>query len=303
MTESKRGHLAMLAFSALVAGSFSLGSMAAPHIAPQALNAVRFVVAAGVLGALVAATGGLERSALKAPWRYLVLAVFFSTYFVLMFEGLKTGAPVSMAAVFTLTPLLAAGFGWLLLRQVLTPRMALALCIGAVGALWVIFRADFSAFLAFGIGRGETIFFFGCVAHAIYTPLVPTLNRGERPAVFTFCTLVAGALLLLVVGAPSLIRTDWAALPPVVWITIAYTSVFASAATFLLLQYASLRIPSAKVMAYTYLTPSWVILWEMALDRPLPPLMILGGVALTMSALALLLKDDSQVRGRARLEG
>ena len=219
-------------------------------------------------------------------------------YFVLMFEGLKTGAPVSMAAVFTLTPLLAAGFGWVLLRQVLTGRMAVALAIGGVGALWVIFRADLAALLDFQIGRGEVIYFLGCVAHAAYAPLVPRLNRGERPAVFTFGVLLAGAALLLIVGYPSLVATQWAALPPIVWVTIAYTAVFASALTFFLLQYATLRLPSAKVMAYTYLTPSWVILWEMALGRPLPPGLILLGVALTMAALGLLLKDDSHVRGR-----
>ena len=303
MTEAQRGHLAMLTFSALVAGSFSLGSIAAPHIAPEALNAVRFVLAALLIFGLVMATGGPDRTAFRAPWRYFVLAVFFCTYFVLMFEGLKTGAPVSMAAVFTLTPMIAAGVGWILLRQILTRRMALALTIGAFGALWVIFRADLSALLAFSIGRGEIIFFFGCVAHAIYTPLVPKLNRGERPAVFTFGTLCAGAVLLLIVGGPAMLRTDWLALPPIVWITIAYTSIFASASTFLLLQYASLRIPSAKVMAYTYLTPSWVILWEIALGRPLPPVLILVGVVLTMGALALLLKDDSQVRGGVASEG
>ncbi len=303
MTEGQRGHLAMLAFSALVAGSFSLGSMAAPHIAPEALNAVRFVIAAIILAGLVFATGGIDRSALNAPWRYLVLALFLVAYFVLMFEGLKTGAPVSMAAVFTLTPLIAAGFGWLLLRQILTKRMAFALCLGAIGALWVIFRADLSAFLAFGIGRGEMIYFVGCVAHAAYAPMVPKLNRGERPAVFTLGVMVAGAVLLLVFGYPALMQTDWAQLPPIVWITIGYTSVFASAATFLLLQYATLRIPSAKVMAYTYLTPSWVILWEMALGRPLPPVFILVGVGMTMGALALLLKDDSQVHGRIASKG
>jgi drug/metabolite transporter (DMT)-like permease len=303
MTEAHRGHFAMLAFSALVAGSFSLGSMAAPHIAPEALNAVRFVAASILMSVVVMATGGIDRSALRAPWRYFALAFFFCTYFVLMFEGLKTGAPVSMAAVFTLTPVIAAGFGWLLLRQVLTSRMALALSIGATGALWVIFRADLSAFLGFSIGRGEVIFFFGCIAHAVYTPLVPKLNRGERPAVFTLGTLLAGSLLLALVGSRSMMQTDWSALPGIVWITIAYTSVFASALTFLLLQYASMRLPSAKVMAYTYLTPSWVILWEMALGRPLPPVLILVGVLLTMAALALLLKDDSQVRGRVASKG
>ncbi|HCE70317.1 MAG TPA: EamA family transporter, partial [Ruegeria sp.] len=51
--------------------------------------------------------------------------------FVLMFEGLKTAPPVSAAAVFTLTPVLSAVAGWLLLRQVTTPRMALALAVGA----------------------------------------------------------------------------------------------------------------------------------------------------------------------------
>ena len=40
----------MLVFSALVAGSFSLGSMAANEIAPAALNAVRFAIAAVVIG-------------------------------------------------------------------------------------------------------------------------------------------------------------------------------------------------------------------------------------------------------------
>lgn len=302
MVEAHRGHFAMLAFSALVAGSFSLGSMAAPHIAPEALNAVRFVIASVILAVLVFATGGIDRDALRAPWRYLVLAVFLVAYFVLMFEGLKTGAPVSMAAVFTLTPLIAAGFGWVLLRQVMTGRMAIALTIGGFGALWVIFRADLDAFLAFGIGRGEMVYFVGCVAHAVYAPLVPKLNRGERPAVFTFGVLVAGTVLLTIFGYPSLTETDWAALPPVVWVTILYTSVFASALTFLLLQYASMRLPSAKVMAYTYLTPSWVILWEMALGRPLPPVLILVGVALTVMALGLLLKDDSQVRGRVASE-
>ncbi|MGL6210802.1 MAG: EamA family transporter, partial [Paracoccaceae bacterium] len=65
----------------------------------------------------------------------------------------------------------------------------------------------------------------------------------------------------------------------------------ASAATFVLLQYATLRLPAAKVMAYTYLVPAWVILWEIALHSATPPALVLVGVALTAFALWLLLKD------------
>lgn len=289
-----RGHLAMLCFSALVAGSFSLGSMVANEIAPAALNAVRFGIAAVVIGVAAAATTGIPRAALRAPWRYLLLGGLFAAYFVLMFEGLKTAPPVSAAAVFTLTPVLSAVAGWLLLRQVTTPRMALALAIGAGGALWVIFRADWAALWAFRIGQGEIVYFWGCVAHAVYTPLVRRLNRGEPAVVFTLGMLVAGCLLLTLYGWGDLRATDWAALPPIVWIGLLYVSICASAMTFVLLQFATLRLPSAKVMAYTYLTPTWVIGWEIALGNGAPGGLVLVGIAMTVVALVMLLETPAR---------
>ena len=292
MTPELRGHLAMLLFSCLVAGSFSLGVLAAPHIAPAALNTVRFLIAAVIVGVAALATTGIHRSAFRAPWRYFVLGGVFGTYFVLMFEGLKTADPVSASAVFTLVPVMAAGFGWLLLRQVTTRWMALALAVGASGAVWVIFRADLAALLRFEIGRGEWIYFWGCVAHALYTPLVPTLNRGEPPVVFTFGMLCAACITVGLYGAGDILATDWAALPGIVWVTILYVAIFASAMTFVLMQYAALRLPSAKVMAYTYLVPSWVILWEIARGSGLPPVVILAGVALTVLSLLMLLRSD-----------
>jgi drug/metabolite transporter (DMT)-like permease len=286
-----RGHLAMLAFSALVAGSFSLGVLAAPHIDPGALSVVRFILAGVLVGAAAVATTGIPRSAWTSPWRYLVLGGLLGAYFVLMFEGLKSAAPVSAAAVFTLTPVMAAGFGWVFLRQRLTGRMAVALAIGGIGALWVIFRADLAALRRLEIGRGEAIYFIGCVAHAAYAPLVRKLNRGEPAVVFTFGMMVAGTLLLAAYAWPALLATDWAALPGIVWVTLVYVAVAASALTFVLLQYASLRLPAAKVMAYTYLVPSWVALWEVMLHGVVQPGLVLVGVAMTVLALGLLLKE------------
>jgi drug/metabolite transporter (DMT)-like permease len=288
---SRGGHLAMLAFSALVAGSFSLGGQVAAEMAPTALNAVRFALAVVIMGAVVWARGGVPRSALVAPWRYLILGSLFAVYFVLMFEGLKTAPPVAAAAVFTLTPVMSALFGWLLLRQVVSPRIALALTIGALGAAWVIFRADLNAVIAFEVGRGEAIYFAGCIAHALYTPMVRVLNRGEPVLVFAFLTLTATTAIIAIWGIGDLAATDWGALRPLVWITIAYVAIFASALTVFLIQFASLRLPSSKVMAYTYLTPSWVILWEIALGQAVPAGLVLVGVVLTVLALALLLKD------------
>ena len=294
MSEALRGHLAMLTFSALVAGSFSLGVMVANEITPSALNAARFAIAAVVIGVAAIATRGLRRTHFQAPWRYVVLGGLFGGYFVLMFHGLKTAAPVSAAAVFTLVPVMSAVFGWVLLRQVTSRWMALALAIGAAGAVWVIVRGDLAQLAAFQIGDGEMIYFWGCVLHAIYTPMVRRLNRGEPAVVFTFGMLIAGALLLLAFGWRDILATDWMNLPGIVWLGLLYLAIFASSATFVLLQYAAMRLPSAKVMAYTYLTPTWVILWEIALGRGVPSGMVLIGVAASIAALVMLLEGDAK---------
>lgn len=288
-----RGHLAMLCFSALVAGSFSLGGQVANEIAPAALNAVRFALAALLVGAVIVLRGqaAQARAALTAPWRYLILGGLFAVYFVTMFEGLKTAPPVSAAAVFTLTPIMAAGFGWLLLRQITGGRIALALILGGIGALWVIFRADLSALLAFEIGAGEAIFAVGCVAHAAYTPLVRRLNRGEPVLHFTCFTLAGCALVITAYGWSDITATDWGGLRPMVWFTLAYVTVAASAMSVFLVQFAALRLPSSKVMAYTYLVPGWVLIWELALGQPLPSPLVLAGVAMIVAALVLLLRE------------
>ena len=295
MKATASSHAAMLAVSALVAGSFSLGAMAAPHIAPLALTMLRFALAAVVLWACLRVRGErVPAAAFRALWRYILLGGLFSLYFVLMFEGLKTARPVSAAAVYATTPLVTAGFGWLLLGQRASARMAVAVWIAALGALWVIFRADLAALMSFGIGRGEAIYFLGCVAHSLYIPLIRILNRGESALVFTLGTVIGAMVGLTLAGLPALVATDWAALPPIVWITILYTAVFATAASFALTQFASLRIPAANVMAYTYLVPVWVILWEIALGAEGPPVMILPGIALILLALIAMLGEDGR---------
>ena len=293
-----RGHLAMLAFSALVAGSFSLGAIVANDIDPQAITAARFAFATIVMGMVAWLQGSIRLSHFAAPWRFFVLGGLFTIYFVLMFEGLKTANPVSAAAVFTLMPLMSAVFGFLLLRQITTRRMALALGIAAFGALWVIFRGDPAAFVALEIGRGEVIYFIGCIAHAFYTPMVRFLNRGEGAAVFTFGMLAAGSVLLGALSFDKIVATDWMALPLIIWITIGYLTLFSTASSFFMLQYATLRLPSAKVMAYSYLTPAWVILWEIGFGSLLPPAHVLLGIGATIVALLLLLRNDAQERPR-----
>jgi len=254
---------------------------------------VRFGLAALLLlGLIRLRLGKVPKSAFRAPWRYLLLGGLFSLYFVLMFEGLKTAPPVSAAAVYATTPLLSAIFGYFVLSQAPSHRMSAAMTIGALGALWVIFRADFGAFMAFEIGRGEAVYFIGCLAHSLYVPLVRLLNRGEAALVFTFGTTLGGTIALIGYGWPALRATDWTSLPLIAWVVIGYTAIFATAASFVMTQYAALRLPAANVMAYTYLVPFWVIVWQLILGTALPSYLVLLGVVVIVMALIAMLRES-----------
>ncbi|MXU65592.1 DMT family transporter [Oceanomicrobium pacificus] len=298
--ERRRGHLAMLLFSALVAGSFALGGLAAPAIDPSALNLVRFVIATAAVGLVARAQGHrLGWPEHRAAWRFLLLGALGATYFVTMFHALQITDPVATSAVFTLTPLMAAACGWILMRQRTSIAMLVAMTLAATGALWIIFRADLGALRAFAIGPGERIFAIGCLAYALQTALVRPLNRGEPVILFSFYTLVAQTVVIGIWGWRPILATDWLALPAIVWVTILYTALAASAATFFLIQYSALRLPAGQVMAYTYLTPSFVLVWSGLLGQGWSDPVIWVGTALAAAGLGLLLVTGARVRGAA----
>jgi drug/metabolite transporter (DMT)-like permease len=283
----------MFLFAALIAGAFSIGKRAAPFIDPGALTAARFLLAGCIVAAALAVFGiKPKRQHFRAPWRYLVLGGLMGGYFVFMFEALKTAAPVSTSAMFTLIPAMSAGFGWLMLRQRTTPVAMLALLIGAVGAVWVIFRADIKAILGFDLGYGESIFFVGCVCHAVYTPMVRKLNRGEPVPVYTLLTIMGAAVVVGAYAIQPVMQTEWAVLPMPVWIALGYLSVFTTGITFALLQFAALYLPSGKVMAYGYLTPSFVALYEGISGHGWPAPLVWVGVGLILCALLILLMGE-----------
>ena len=124
----------------------------------------RFALAAVIMGALAAPKIAWEH--VRQAWRYPVLGGLLASYFILMFEALRLTDPVSTGAIFTLTPIMSAVLGYLLMRQITRPSAAFALLLAGAGAVWVIFRADVEAMLGLELGFGEQIFLIGCALWA-----------------------------------------------------------------------------------------------------------------------------------------
>ena len=281
-------HLAMLAFAALIALGFSLTALIKTDITTGPLNTARFLFGTLIMGAIAFPLTRRRFALPQAPWRFGLLGLLSAVYFITMFIALTLSPPIAISAMFTLIPLLAAALAFLVMRQRAGPVVLLSLVLAGLGSVWVIFKGSLAAILAFDVGQGETIFFAGCACYALYTVLLRRLNRGEPSAVASFWTLAATTVWVALVGIPELVTTDWLHLPPLVWWVIAYLAIFPTAATFFLVQFAALRLPAAKVIAYGYLTPAFVILYEGIAGHGWPALPVIAGAAVTVLGLIVL---------------
>ena len=286
------GHGAMLLFSLCVSVSYILGAMVANDVEPGAITAARFLIGAIIMGALLFISKNLKREDFKKPWRFLILGLSIVIYFVLMFEALKTASSLSLAVVFTLTPFIALFFEYFLKKKV-TLKAFLAISLGAMGAIWIIFEGNLQNLITFRIGYGELLFFWGCVGHALYAILIPILNKGENAASQTLGTLSAGFLLLILIFTNDIVETKWLSLSPLAWITIIYLATIATAFTFFLIQFAAKRISASKVMAYTYAVPFWVALGEIIINSSFPDTNIIFGGFIIAFALLVLISDNT----------
>lgn len=288
-----RAHLAMLLFALLIAGSFSFGGIAATRMPGFAINLVRYAIATGAMLGVGALVLGNRVRFPVAPWRFVVLGGLMAVYMSTMFKALEFTSPVATGAVFTLMPLISAGFAWLFMRQVTRPGVMLSLVIAAAGAIWVIFRGDMAAILAFDIGAGEIIFFVGVVCHAAYAPLLRKLNRGESPFEFAFWGVATTFLWLFIPGVPALRAVELPEVPTIVWVAILYLAIVTTVITFLLIQYASLRLPAPKVLGYGYLTPSFIIVLEGLIGHGwVPPSVAVGAMVTACGLLVMALLPD-----------
>ena len=287
------GHLAMLTFSLLVSVSFTIGALVANQIEPLAITAARFLLATIFIFAFFIISSTAAISDLKNPIRFLLLGGMISIYFVTMFEGLKTANPISMSAVFTFTPIMAGIFDRILSNRRLSWTTWASVFFGGIGALWIIFDGDYSNFVGLKIGFGEALFFVGCAGHAFYAALIPRLNRGETPLAQSFGTLLAATLILTLVGGNDILSTFWLTLNQEVWLTVFYLAIFATAATFFLIQFAAARLSSLKVMAYTYAVPFWVTSLEIVLGHSsISTVLLIGGSIIFVSLVLLLISKD-----------
>lgn len=280
-------HLLMLLCATLVSTSFTVGEMIADSLDPAALTLVRFIVAALILLPVISFKHGL-RVSLSSGLRYSMISGCLVIFFWCMFYSLRYTTALNTSVLFTLVPALSGIYAALLIRERLGRNRLVALVLGLLGALWVIFRGDLNLLLSLSWNRGDVIFFLGCLAMALYTPLVRIFHRGEAMEVMTFWVLVTGCLWLMPLGGTALYQLSWSEVALDTWLWIVYLACFSTVISFYLTQYAIPVIGPTRTMAYSYLYPALVLGLDVLLGHGWPEARVLPGIVVILAAMLVL---------------
>jgi drug/metabolite transporter (DMT)-like permease len=280
-------HLLMLLAAILVSTSFTVGKAIANGLDPIILTLVRFVIAALLFLPYIQRRFGLVWPGWAALGRYSVISGALVMFFWLMFESLRFTSAFNTSVIFTLVPGISGIYSAVLLRERLGRYRLIALALAMAGALWVIFQGDIGKLIALELGRGDIIFFIGCLFMAAYTPLIKLMHRGEAMAVMTFWVLVTGSLWLAVPALDRLAGVQWHEVAPRIWWGILYLAIFCTIITFFLTQVATMRLGPTRVMAYSYLYPPLVLAIEWLYGHDLPPLQGIIGVPVIVLAMVV----------------
>ncbi|GAA3893632.1 hypothetical protein GCM10022228_00950 [Halomonas cibimaris] len=285
-----REHVGMLLWALLVGLSFPVVGLV-ETLPPLLLTALRFAVACA----------GLWWLARRSPhfwpaWRalplYAGMGLCLAGFFSAMFWAAHHATALSMATLYVTVPLLAYVMGLLLGVERRAWRMAAVLLLGAGGALLLALAEAVVQGGALQFGRGEAVFFLGCVASALYPVIskwgLASGRLADSAAVRTFWSLAAGGMLIGALGLAVEPVNGLAAMGIKDALLLVYLGLGSSALTFWLMQRATAALTPGAVTAYSYLVPFVSMLLLFVRTPEAIGWVWLPGSALVMLAIALL---------------
>lgn len=284
-------HLLALLATTLVAGSFIASEKLAGIVNPFYLTLFRFLGASLILLPVVFSKTRWRRKILPTMPRALVISLFYSVFFITLFESLKTTTPLSTGALFTLVPLITALLSIPAFKENISKQQIIVYFLGAAGAFWVVSGGQLE--LPSSLNKGDLIFMVGALSMCCYSITMKFLYRNDENIVLVFCTLLGGSfwltIALLFINQP--IHWDLIKGPSI--LHMAYLIIGSTLVTVYLYQKTTVILGSDRVSAYIYLIPSLVAILLFLVDQVSIPMAIIPGILIS-SAATIVLQSKSR---------
>lgn len=224
------------------------------HIPPRAWATIRILGAVAVLLPItVLARNHWPRSladharlALYALFGVVINQVFFV-------EGLSRTVASHSSLINTMIPVATLLIALLMRRERGTPGKIAGIALSMTGALYLL--AHSGALPSAGILTGDLLTLVNALSFSFFLVISKPILARYSSAVVTSLLLTYGAIMISLIGAYDLVRTDLSAVPASVWGWGAFVILFATVGAYGLNAWALKRVESSLVALFIYIQP------------------------------------------------
>lgn len=274
----------------LVGVSLPISKLVVAHVPPMLATEMRFVLVAGLLlpWALRHPTQALPRH--RRDWGDLVgVALVGMVLFNLgMMYGLQRTSATAAGILTSTIPAMAALCGALLLRERPSRSgwLAIALAVAGVAIINLAGGGEGSEGEATS-PVGNALVLGAVVSEGLYTVFARRLGGRVTPLATTFLSNVIAALINLPITLATGAHTHWSALPPLLWLVFALSSLANGLLALLLWMRGSAHLPVNRAGLFTGLLPVTVMVPSALLLGERPGWAQIAGLAVVLVGIAV----------------
>ena len=278
--------LALLTVQLLFAIHYVAAKHLLEHIPPPAWAALRVTGAAAIMLAFTRHDWPRwPRS--RRMWARLALLSVFGVIVnqILFVEGLSRTVPSHSALINTSIPVVTLLAAVLLRQEHFDRRKIAAVAVALTGVLILLRVEDFDP--SAGTVQGDLLTLANASSFSVFLVLSRPVARELGARIVTPIVFGIGAIAITLFGLPSLVSTDWSAVPPLVWLLAMVIVLGPTVGTYALNVWALRRVESSRVALFVYL--QFVLAAPLSawlLDEPLS-LRLIPAAALVFLGVAL----------------
>jgi drug/metabolite transporter (DMT)-like permease len=283
---------AVLVAAFIWSSSFAVTKVALADIPPLTIGALRFVVAAVLLGAVV---HGHRAAVLPTPRQRVHIGVAgllgITGYFALENIGVDLATASDATLIVASYPIITLVLEFLWGKVSFSPVRLVGMVL-AIGGVWLVVQNGSQSAPNGGDHRllGDLILLSGGVVWATYNIVAQRDRSGASPVVVTYYQTLAGAggFVLLSLSEAS----SWTMPSGGSWLRIGFLAVFCSVVAFLLYNFGLRTLAPSVAVNLLNIVPVTGLIWAVVLaGEKLAGLQILGGAIVIVGVTLGLLRS------------
>ena len=255
MTKPALAHIALFISTVVFGANYYISKdLLSNNINPEQLLFIR-TIGAGIIFWLV---GLFIKTELPDKKTLLVLipAALFGVVLnqLFFFKGLQHTTAVNASIIHVCNPIVVMVLSMIFLKFPITPKKAIGVFLGAIGAS-ILILLDKSLTFAMDSMKGNLLIVSGTIAYGAYLILTKPLLQKYSPIVIVKWIYLYSSIMILPFCLPQMTHFEYAQITSNQWISLVFVIVSVTFLAYLLTMFALKHLMPTLVSYYIYLQP------------------------------------------------